>query len=274
MKAKEAIQMFKTEMTQRGQSETTWRTDYQKILRRLDPEGEIDAEVLHDIVVATKPNTKTRRRACMVIGALANYLEIDYDPKPYQGKYSARRPKPRNISSDEQIVQYWQSLANPAYRWVFGMMAAYGLRNHEVVHLDMEMLKESPVLWVLAGKTGARRVRPLHPEWYEQLQLNKPRLPNINLERPNDKIGHSITRYFADLKNPPFFNLYSLRHAYAIRALRYRLQTKITAKMMGHSAIVHEEIYRLWIDEFVIDEAYTAATQRGDRPQPPTLLPT
>jgi integrase len=269
MNTEEAIERFKEDFYQKGSSQTTWETDYWKILKRLDPKTTPTAEDLHHLVCNTQPNSKTRRRAVMVVGSFAKFAGIEYDPNPYKGKYSPLRLKPRDIPTDEQIVEYFITLTNPGYRWIFGMMAAYGLRNHETVHCDMSLLKESPTLWVLEGKTGERRVKPLHPEWYEQFELYKPLLPNINLKRRNDFIGHSITRYFSDLKNPPSFKLYSLRHAYAIRGLRYGLQTKITAKMMGHSVLVHEGIYHLWIDEYVIEEAYSSAIKRAGKPTAP-----
>jgi len=39
------------------------------------------------------------------------------------------------------------------------MIACYGLRNHEIFHLDLDSLKTAPgILEVLDGKTGARTV--------------------------------------------------------------------------------------------------------------------
>ncbi|MEM6716600.1 MAG: hypothetical protein AAGD09_21015 [Cyanobacteria bacterium P01_F01_bin.56] len=69
----------------------------------------------------------------------------------------------REIPSDEDIIRYRNELENPAWQWVYGVMACYGLRNHEVFYLD---LSEFPVVRVLDDtKTGAREVWPCYPEW-------------------------------------------------------------------------------------------------------------
>ena len=106
MKAKEAIECFREDLLQRGRSETTWQGDYWKILKRLDPGSVVTADTLHKLVLSTSPNTKTRKRACMVTHAFARFHGIDYNPKPYEGKYSPKRPKPRDIPDDQAIFNY------------------------------------------------------------------------------------------------------------------------------------------------------------------------
>lgn len=266
----EAIEAFKADKFAQGISETTWHGDYWKILKRLPPADPATVAALHAVVTGTTAHTKTRQRACFVAAAIAQFLGLDYDPSRYRGRYSPRRPQPRNIPSDEVITAYWQTLSNPGWAWVFGMMAAYGLRNHEPFHVDLEQIQANPTAWVLGGKTGARRVRPLHPEWYERFWLFDPQLPKrVNVDRSNSALGHSAISYFRDLPNPPPFRLYSLRHAYAIRGYRYGLNDKAMARMMGHSRQVHESIYQLWIDESLISGEYQRAVGRTDRPHPP-----
>jgi len=265
----EAIEAFKADKLAQGISETTWTGDYWKILKRLPSGDRPSAEALKALVVGTTPNTKTRQRACFVVATIAQFLGLDYDPSRYRGRYSPRRPQPRDIPSDEAISEYWASLTNPQWAWFFGAMATYGLRNHEVFHLDLESLQQDPILWVLAGKTGARRVRPLHPEWYERFWLFEALPPSIDLNRCNSALGHSAISYFRDLPTPPPFGLYSLRHAYALRGIRYGLNPTAMARMMGHSRAVHESIYQLWLDEAAIGAEYDRALARSDRPQPP-----
>lgn len=265
----EAIEKLKRDLLSRGTSLTTWEGDYWKILKRLPQDQPLTGELMHTVLLATKPNTKTRKRASFCLGRLAKFASIEYDPSPYKGKYSANRPTPRDIPTDKMILEYWQKLTNPAYRWAWGMMAAYGIRPHELVHLELETLKTSPILWVLDGKTGQRRVRPLHPEWYQQFLLDNPLLPGLNLSRDNSKIGHTFTRYYTDCGIPPPCKLYSLRHAYALRALKYGLAPKISAKMMGHSVAVHQQIYQMWLDEEMVATEYDRVIQKNDRPLPP-----
>ncbi len=49
-------------------------------------------------------------------------------------------------------------------------IACYGLRSHEVFRLDLE---DFPVVRVTQGKTGARFVYPLYPEWAQRWELHK-----------------------------------------------------------------------------------------------------
>jgi integrase len=206
----------------------------------------------------------------MVTQQLSKFAKLDYDSKPYQGNYSPKRPQPRDIPSDADIVAYWITVTNPGWKFILGLIATYGLRPHEAFMVDYERLKRGDrILWVLDGKTGSRRVWAFHPEWFDQFQLNDPILPGVNLQRANDKIGHSATRHFWEIGCP--FKLYDLRHAWAIRALEYGLEDALAAKQMGHSVDVHTETYQLWIDAVVHQRAYDRVLARSDRPKPPRL---
>jgi len=205
----------------------------------------------------------------MVTQQMAKFAHINYDPKPYQGKYSPKKPQPRDIPSDEQIVAYWHKLDNPGWKFIYGLISTYGLRPHEAFMVDFDRLKQGDrILWVLKGKTGSRRVWAFHPEWFEQFRLNAPILPAVNLQRANDKIGHSATRHFWEIGCP--FKLYDLRHAWAIRTLEYGLEDALAAKQMGHSVDVHCDIYQHWIDGHVHQRAYERLLNRSDRPKPPS----
>jgi len=81
------------------------------------------------------------------------------DTKCYKGNYSTSQVEPRDLPEDDRIEQRYLSIPNPAWQWVYGMIACYGLRNHEIFHLDLDSLKTAPgILEVLDGKTGARTV--------------------------------------------------------------------------------------------------------------------
>ncbi|NJO78658.1 MAG: hypothetical protein HC827_09070 [Cyanobacteria bacterium RM1_2_2] len=236
----------------------------------MPPDQPLTAKRLHQLVTSTEPNTKTRRRACMVVQQVARFAQVDYDPKPYQGRYTPRKPQPRDIPSNAQIVAFWQSLDHRGWKFILGLIATYGLRPHEAFLVDYDQLRKGDrALWVLDGKTGRRRVWAFHPEWFEQFELSNPVLPAINLNRRNDQIGHSATRHFWELKAP--FRLYDLRHAWAIRTLEYGLEDALSARQMGHSVEVHCEIYQHWIDERVHQRAYERLMNRDDRPKPSDL---
>jgi hypothetical protein len=265
----EWAELFRCDYLARGSSETTWRTDYAKILNRLPQKRILTATVLHELVLASPVNTKTRIRTCMVAGALARFAKIDYNPAPYRGKYSPQRAAPRDIPSDEQILKWFESITNPAWRWAFGIIATYGLRPHEVFHLDLDRLRAGDrVLQVSAEtKTGARAVWAFHPEWFDDFALAQVILPPVRLPKRNDLLGAAVGHYFHSLHLG--IKAYNLRHRWAIRTLEYGLDNELSAKQMGHSLLVHNSIYHQWIDHKVHQRAYEKILQSDDRPAAP-----
>ena len=45
----------------------------------------------------------------------------------------------------------------------------------------------------------------------------------------------------------PNFQNYDLRHAWALRAINFQINTNISAKLMGHSEETHIKHYERWI---------------------------
>lgn len=71
--AKEVIEAFEEDYfsvrLRTGKSETTWKTDYKEVLKRLNPEVPITEEALLSLILATEPDTKARQRTCLACGA-------------------------------------------------------------------------------------------------------------------------------------------------------------------------------------------------------------
>lgn len=261
----EAIAQFHTTYLGQGGKEDTWQGDYWKPLKHLPPKAMLTADALEALALATQPNTKSRQRTCMAAGALAKFAGIDWDGKRLRGNYSPKRVGVRDIPDDRLIVGYREGLTNPAWQWVYGMMACYGLRNHEVFHLDLSLF---PVVQVMeATKTGAREVWPCYPEWAAEWNLRERRLPPVNVERPNRKVGHSVTKYLSP-QLP--FSPYDLRHAWAIRTLLFGWPLELSARQMGHSVEVHCKTYQRWINRGQIQKVYDLLINRPDRPLPPS----
>lgn len=257
---------FEAHYLSNGGSASTWRGDYAKVLRQLPADRPLTIEQLEGVILQTKPNSKSRVRACMACGALARFAQIEFDVKPYRGNYSPSRVSPRDLPDDKTIAHYRGKIENPAWRWVYSMMATYGIRNHECFHLDLE---DFPIVRVMeATKTGAREVWPCYPEWAEQWHLDHQLLPPIKLDRPNDRIGHSVTAYLSP-KLP--FVPYDLRHAWAIRTLEFGWPDALSAQQMGHSLEVHNRTYQRWISLRHHQRVYDLLVNRPDRPRPPEL---
>lgn len=249
-----------------GKTLTTWG-DYQYVFRAL-PEGELSRELLLKTVSQTDSNTRTRQKFCSVLGALAKFSGLDLRDELalLRGSYSPSKVNPRELPSDEEIVKWWGKIPNPAWRWAYGMMAAFGLRNHEVFFLDLEAWKDSNRIIVLDGKTGSRKVWALYPEWIEQFNLKEAILPNCSGKSHSDfgsRTHHTFSRY--NIPFPP----YALRHCWARRSIDFDLDTRLAAQQLGHSVKVHTETYNLWIDEKTHQRKYDQILARVDRPLPP-----
>ncbi|WP_289500146.1 hypothetical protein [Gloeocapsopsis sp. IPPAS B-1203] len=104
-----------------GRSETSWKGDYWKIFKRLPQDVTLTVEVLEQVILSTPPNTKTRKRACMAIAALARFAQLEYNPSDLSGNYSPNRVSPRDLPDDLTIAQWWYKITNPGWRWVYGM---------------------------------------------------------------------------------------------------------------------------------------------------------
>lgn len=249
-------------------SETTWKGDYLKVFKLLPQDELLTPELMRQQTLKTEPDTKTRKRTCMVLGALAKFTGIDFDSKALAGKYSPGRVQPRTLPSDETIVEWFFQIQNPSWRWVYGILATYGLRNHEVFRLDLQQLQSgSVVISVLEGKTGARRVWPCYPEWFDQFSLQDVHLPPIELNRSNSAVGSSATQYFAKIGLP--FTLYSMRHCWAVRTIEFGLDVSLAAQQMGHSVQVHTNCYHHWISDLHHQRAFELLMMRPERPRPP-----
>ncbi|HEY9852894.1 MAG TPA: site-specific integrase, partial [Leptolyngbyaceae cyanobacterium] len=152
-------------------------------------------------------------------------------------------------------------------RWCFGMLATYGLRPHEVFHLDWKNFQEGTgVLRVLEGKTGERRIWPLHPEWVQAWSLLDVKVPSCT-GRNNKELGQRVSQYFR--RQGMEFRPYDLRHAWAIRSMEYGLEVSLAAKQMGHSVAIHIETYHAWLDEHHQQQAYERLLNNPSRPVAP-----
>ncbi len=247
-------------------SETTWK-HYAGYLNKLPASQPLSEAVLLDLIGRYPAGKRSREYCCVAIGLLVRFAGFDFDPKPYRGSYSPSELTPRELPTDEAIAEWFGRFKSPGWRYVFGLMACYGLRNHEVFNLDLESLKRSPgILTVLDGKTGARRVWPCYPEWWGRWELWRVELlPEVSGETNRD-LGSRVTQAF---KRQGFCEPYNLRHAWAIRTLEFGWDISLAAAQMGHSIDVHSRTYHRWITDAHHQRAFEVLMARSDRPVAP-----
>lgn len=245
-----------------GLSETSWKKEYRSPLLKM-ADHPLDPEKLALVLLSqTEPDTRTRKRWCLAIAKLLDYAGIPNEVRRYKGNYSAKSVSPRDLPTDDQIWAAWRSLIKKDKYWgnAFGLMAVYGLRNHEVFGCDLE---DYPVLWISRGKTGERYVYPLHPEWADHVLLD---LPDIN-RKNNQGYGGAVTQAFSDFAVG--FTAYNLRHAWAVRAIACGLADALAAFQMGHSLKVHNETYQHWLTRATHQKAFDILRDNPNRPKPP-----
>jgi hypothetical protein len=265
----ETVAKFKEDYFNRREltpeSKTTWNDDYQSVFNKFPEIGKLNAEVLLKTVLATRPDSRSRRRACLATKAIAHFASIDFDPLPYVGNYSPKVVQPRDLPSDEEINDFYYQISNPAWRFAYGLQAAYGLRNYEIFTSDLTSLRQAPGhLLVKDGISGDRVVWCLYPEWWKDWELGRGDrvLPSIT-GKNNSDLGNRVSRAYPRYGwNKP----YILRHCWAVRALTFNLPVEMAAKMMDHSVKVHVETYQKWITEEHNNRLYQLLIERLDRP--------
>jgi integrase len=252
-------------------SQSTWKVEYLSVFKVLDSNGQLTSDILKTAILATEPDTRTRKRFCLTLGALAKFAGLDFDPTPYAGNYSPKSRQARDLPTDKLIVECYAKIQDAKWQWVYGILATYGLRNHEVFFLDLAELRSgNKVLTVLQGKTGYRKIWPYHPEWFDQFGLQNVKIPDINRDRPNSDIGGTVSQRFRRNEGIPF-KVYDLRHCWAIRTLEYGIDISLAAQQMGHSLTVHSNLYHTWIQAQHHQRAFDLAMNKSDRPLPPKI---
>jgi integrase len=254
----ELVEEFKADKLAQGISDRTWKDDYEAVFKCLTQDVAISSDAMVELVRATKPNTRTRRRFCLAFSMLAKFATLKIDLSQYIGNYSPTKVQPRNIPSDDLIQQWYEKIPNSSWQCAYGVIATYGLRPSELAYLSFEDL---PILNIMKGKTGERRVWAIFPEWVDKFNLK-----NINLP-PVQDFGEQTCKQFARYDVP--FEPYDLRHAWAIRSMEFGLPIELAAQQMGHSMVVHSKTYHRWINDRHHQRAYEMIMMRQDRPLPP-----
>ena len=276
----EAFRQFFMAQPQRlsnlASAQATWETAYAPYFRKLEAIAQQSpnlnlAEAIYKTIESTAVNSRSSQICCTALGVLAEFLHVELprDLKEFWGHYSPSKTRMRNLPTDEQIVEVYQSIPNPAWRFVYGVMATYGLRNHEVFFSDYTQLSrrgsERSIDVLGTTKTGEREVWPFYPEWVEEFQLHEITLPPINidlntttLQRIGQKVSAQLRRY-----NLPF-NPYDLRHAWAVRTIHFGLADTVAAQMMGHSVAIHTRTYHRWMTRRDQKQAVAAALDRSE----------
>ncbi|HEY9624518.1 MAG TPA: site-specific integrase [Crinalium sp.] len=255
-------------------TKTTWETAYEPYLKKLEAIAQSQShltlpETIRATVQATKSNSRSRQVCCTALAAFAEFLSLDlpFDLKSMWGTYSASHTQMRHLPSDDEILAAYEKIPNPTWRFVYGVMATYGLRNHEVFFCDYSALRQgqkaATVEVLSTTKTGSHEVWPFYPDWVEQFDLRQGELPPLNTDLNQttlQRIGQQVSIQFRRYGIP--FSPYDLRHAWAVRTIHFGLPDTVAARMMGHSVTIHTRTYHRWIARRDQQQAVEAALNR------------
>ena len=257
-------------------SKTTWTGAYQPYLRRLQAHAghrTIDANLLLKTLQSYDDGSRSRQQCATALAALARHLELVL-PEGWRqeaGGYGLHRAQFRQLPTDRQILEAALLIPNPRWRLAYGLMATYGLRNHEVFFCDGHSLADGSdqVLRILpTTKTGEHQSWPFHPEWVERFGLleladNPKALPMVTTDLKHttlQQVGRRVSEQFRRYELP--ITPYDLRHAWAIRTIHIGLPDTVAARMMGHSVAIHTRTYHHRITRRDQQQAVDAALAR------------
>lgn len=253
---------------------TTWEKAYAPYLKKLLAQAEQQPrQPLDATIVATleslPPHSRSRQVACTAFKAFAEFRGVVLPESIDQlaGQYGSSKAQRRLLPSDEIIVEWCDRIPNPAWRYVYGVMATYGLRNHEVFFCDYQGLRrgdpEGRITVLETTKTGLHDVWPFYPEWVARFGLGEGALPPINTDLSTttlQRIGQQVAIQFKRYGVP--FSPYDLRHAWAVRTIHFGLPDTVAARMMGHSVAIHNRTYHRWITHRDQRQAVQTALQQ------------
>ncbi|MGB7086026.1 MAG: site-specific integrase [Phormidesmis sp.] len=238
---------------------TTWEKAYVPYLRKLQritakhPSFSL-SEAIYATVQSIQANSRARQVCCTALDALATFLNAPLPTplKSFWGSYGNSKTQTRSLPTDDEILSAYQKIPNPTWRFVYGIMATYGLRNHEVFFSDYDLLasgdEEAAIEVLETTKTGQHDVWPFYPEWVDTFDLREIALPNINTDLTRttlQRVGQQVSLQFKRYGIP--FAPYDLRHAWAVRTVHMGLPDTVSARMMGHSVAIHNRTYHRWI---------------------------
>ncbi|WP_193815604.1 hypothetical protein [Cyanobium sp. LEGE 06143] len=277
---------------------TTWEKDYGqtgRVLPQVVEQASNAKELLSQLGEKWPAGSRRRQIAVQHVAAMLRWacdeelLPQDRWSPPSSLRRFVGEALLKNVAAipltDEQILGLLQGL--PAdlagQRWGFALrlIAAYGLRPVELLHLQ---LRADGKLWCNyqkrsgGGTTAPRSLRALHPEWETEWELRERLAAGESLPPFGGGVADAARRYLVRQEAwKPLAQRgctpYGFRHGYALRAHQaYGLSPRVAAALMGHSVDTHQRVYGTWTDEGTIDAAietglkYRSLTDR-DNPE-------
>ena len=259
LKWREAInELYRKRVTNGRTGETTWQVNYMGRLRQIPMSEAVTPNTIRKALEKYRREQCSYKELYYLLKEIAVIAKVSFPEVPVP-TYNSARDASHDVPSDKQIIEWVQAMPSAESRWTLGMMATYGLRDHETI--DCRFLDDQHTLFVRDTKHNPpleREVIPVRPEWVKLFDLRNEQRKDFS------KLRQTISQWlFVERKklDTPTWKPYVLRHAYAGRLWNYgrgKLDVYTAATMMGHTMAVHEKTYRSHIDRHkVADRART-----------------
>ena len=202
----------------------------------------------------------------------------------------------RVIPTDGDL-QHWLDRLEPFHQWVFGCIATYGLRPHELWHAEgIDSQGWISIPGDMKTKTGEHFAPAVPDAWVERYALRETwehvhgqlnarwtvrfaEVSGVKIAVNNVAVSNSLYKEFqrkglqklwapiADGEGMDWVRPYDLRHAYAIRCAT-SVETAEAfdddmATWMGHGVDVHRRIYLRWLSSSRRKEALQRRRGQG-----------
>ena len=236
-------------------------------LRRLPSGATLTTDLLVAVAGRTEAGSRTRLESVKVfrrlgkLAGLSDLEQLDALRTPYE-------PAERQLPSDAQLLELLErTRSHPKYGWLTAALVVYGCRPAEAFSLQPAADGTARVLSVKRkGKLPSwRTALALPSEWvrrFDLLEVSTPlavRAPSeydsLEAKRLSQPWGAWLKRQGGGIQ------LYSVRHAWAVRSIRAGLNASLAAKCMGHALAVHHGTYHRWLEQ--ADVAAVAAALAG-----------
>jgi len=198
-------------------------------------------------VVASIESASSRKSTGSILSGAIDHLKLGWDKKVLfeaASGYKKADLTEKDIPADQDLLKIWESISDKRWKWVHGMVMAFGARPSELLTTEFDGEVISLTTYKTKGKPFKRESWSLPDEWVEELDLKNICLPPC--ERLNISAQYSDYMDRNKLKHWP---LYNLRHAYAIRCLVQGVEVGLAARLMGHSVDMHRQHYQRWINK-------------------------
>ncbi len=222
-----------------------WQKDFGYVFARLDRNKTPSISECLALIQSTDVHTRTRQRYVKAFRQLLSLAGIDSSSlAPLLGAYAPKAASPRDIPGKEAIIR-WGTRVPDRWKFFYFLLASFGIRGTEA-HPDRVDIcdLEHREIKVWAGKSGNWRFVPACSDEIFTALVCTPRYPDGN-QTPS-KLSADFGEILASIACP--FTPYALRHFWAFETLRQGWDTAWSAKCMGHSVKLHQDVYWMGID--------------------------